>query len=267
MSADNQSLQSKGPNLSDILLYLLSKWPWYLLSLALCLAFAWYRSETSPLVYYAQTKVIIKDPSNKTSTGGLDRYDNSINRVNVTNEILQFRSKRLLQEVVARTRADVTYLTRRGLRDVNISGQSPLEVTFPSLSPKASVEFNLIPVDSLSTRFVIPGTDQKPRFETTLRNGKLYKINGNSIMVRKTDSMDPSWYGKEITVVKEPEFQVVNRISANLGIRQEEKDGTIINIAVTSGSADLDIAILNTIIEVYNEESINDKNQVAVNTA
>ena len=54
---------------------------------------------------------------------------------------------------------------------------------------------------------------------------------------------------------------------SNLGIRQEEKDGTIINIAVTSGSKELDIDILNTIIEVYNQESINDKNQVAVNTA
>ena len=89
MSSDNRTNLSKGPNLADILLYLLSKWPWYVLALVLCLAFSWYRSATAPLVYYAQSKVIIKDPSNKTSTGGLDRYDNSINRVNVTNEILQ----------------------------------------------------------------------------------------------------------------------------------------------------------------------------------
>ena len=129
MSFDNRTNLSKGPNLADILLYLLSKWPWYVLALVLCLAFSWYRSATAPLVYYAQSKVIIKDPSNKTSTGGLDRYDNSINRVNVTNEILQLRSKRLLQEVVARTRADVSYTTRRGLRDVNIYGVSPVEVT------------------------------------------------------------------------------------------------------------------------------------------
>jgi len=84
---NNKATQSKGPNLTDILLYLLGRWPWYVLALGICLTFAWYRSATAPLVYYAQTKVIIKDPSNKTSTGGLDRYDNSINRVNVTNEI------------------------------------------------------------------------------------------------------------------------------------------------------------------------------------
>lgn len=258
--------QSKGPNITDILLYLLSKWPWYILSLAVCLAIAWYHSATAPLVFYDQTKVIIKDPSNKTSSGGLDRYDNSINRVNVTNEILQFRSKRLLQEVVARTRADVTYTTRRGLRDVNIYGVSPLEVTFPSLSPKATVAFTLMPLDSLTTRIILPATDGSEQ-AATLRNGKMYRVRGTSLMVSATPSMGPSWFGREIKVTKEPELAAVNRIAANLGIRQEEQDGTIINIAVTSGSPELDVALLNAIIQVYNEVSINDKNQVAVNTA
>lgn len=266
MISDNTTVQTKGPNLMDILLYLLSKWPWYLLSLAICLAFAWYRSATEPLVFYAQTKVIIKDPSNKTSTGGFDRYDNSINRVNVTNEILQFRSKRLLQEVVARTQADITYLTRQGLRDVNVYGTSPLEVTFPSISPKVSMAFTLTPVDSLTTRLSIEGPDGDKR-STTLVNGKIYNINGNHLMVRSTPHMSPSWIGKDIKVRKEPVLSVVNSIAANLGIRQQEKDGSIINIAVTSGAPDLDIALLNSIIQVYNEESINDKNQVAVNTA
>lgn len=266
MSSDNRTNQSKGPNLADILLYLLSKWPWYVLALVVCLAFSWYRSASMPLVYYAQSKVIIKDPSNKTSTGGLDRYDNSINRVNVTNEILQLRSKRLLQEVVARTGADITYTTRRGLRDVNIYGVSPIEVTFPSVAPRASLAYTFVPVDSAKTQILLRRTDGDTRV-ATLVNGKLYRIKGESLMVKATPSMSPAWYGREIRVVKEPSAVAVNRVTANLGIRQEEKDGSIINIAVTSGSPELDIALLNAIVQVYNEESINDKNQVAVNTA
>lgn len=267
MSADNKTTQSKGPNLSDILLYLLSKWPWYVLALVVCLAFSWYRSATAPLVYYAQTKVIIKDPSNKTSTGGFERYENSINRVNVTNEILQLQSKRLLQEVVARTRADVVYTTRAGLRDVNIYGRTPVEVTFPDMQPRESMVFTLVPLDSATTRLIVrdgAGGDERT---ATLTNGKIYTVRGRLVTVRATADMSPAWFGKAIDVVKEPEIAAVNRIAANLGIRQEEKDGTIINIAVTSGSAELDVALLNAIIQVYNEESINDKNQVAINTA
>lgn len=266
MSSDTKTNQSKGPNLTDILLYLLSKWPWYVLALVVCLSFSWYRSATMPLVFYAQTKVIIKDPSNKTSTGGFERYENSINRVNVTNEILQLQSKRLLQEVVARTRADVVYTTRAGLRDVNIYGRTPLEVTFPDIMPKESTSFTLVPVDSATTRLIVHESDGNDR-TATLENGKIYKVRGHLVTVRATADMSPSWFGKEIDVVKEPEMTAVNRIAANLGIRQEEKDGTIINIAVTSGSPELDVALLNAIIQVYNEESINDKNQVAINTA
>lgn len=39
MSSDNKNNQSKGPNLVDILLYLLSKWPWYVLSLVVWVIF------------------------------------------------------------------------------------------------------------------------------------------------------------------------------------------------------------------------------------
>ena len=46
------------------------------------------------LVYFRQATVIIKDPSSKPYTaGGLNRYDNFVNKVNVANELLQFRSK------------------------------------------------------------------------------------------------------------------------------------------------------------------------------
>ena len=65
-------------NLLDLLKYLLSKWPWFVVSLAVCCTFAWYKGATAPLVYYSSAKVIIKDPSNKTSSAGLDRYDRSV---------------------------------------------------------------------------------------------------------------------------------------------------------------------------------------------
>lgn len=75
---------------------------------------AWYHYAKSPLVFFRSVTVIIKDPSNKTSTAGLDRYDNYINKVNVANEILQFRSKRLMREVVQRLHADVDYRVEAG---------------------------------------------------------------------------------------------------------------------------------------------------------
>lgn len=115
MQSNSQSNKNEqGVNLVDLSVYLLSKWKWFVLSVLVFGGLAWYHYATSPLVFFRSVTVIIKDPSNKTSTAGLDRYDNYINKVNVANEILQFRSKRLMREVVQRLHADVDYRMGEG---------------------------------------------------------------------------------------------------------------------------------------------------------
>lgn len=130
-------------NLLDLFFYLSSKWKWFLLSVLVCGGIAWYQYASAPQVYFGSTTVIIKDPSNKTSTAGLDRYDNYINKVNVANEILQFRSKKLIREVVQRIHADVSYLRRDGLRDNELYTQSPVIVSFPDALPEQYIAFTL----------------------------------------------------------------------------------------------------------------------------
>ena len=90
--------KEQGLNLVDMLVFFLSKWKWFLLSVLLFGSLAWLQYARSPLVYFRQATVIIKDPSSKPYTvGGLNRYDNFVNKVNVANELLQFRSKKLMR--------------------------------------------------------------------------------------------------------------------------------------------------------------------------
>ena len=77
-------------NIIDILLFLLSKWKWFVVSVIVFGSLAWFQYARTPKTYFRSATVIIKDPSNKISSAGLDRYDNYINKVNVANEILQF---------------------------------------------------------------------------------------------------------------------------------------------------------------------------------
>ena len=109
------------------------------------MAYVWYAS--SPLVYFRSATVIIKDPSNKTTTAGLDRYDNFINKVNVANEILQFRSKKLMREVVKRVHADVSYRAKDGFRYNELYTRSPVIVSFPDVLPNREVSFTVTPKD------------------------------------------------------------------------------------------------------------------------
>ena len=124
---NNQTNKNEsGINLLDLFMYLASKWKWFLLSVLICGGLAWLKYANTPFVYFRQATVIIKDPSNKTSSAGLDRYDNLINKVNVANELLQFRSKKLMTEVVNRLHADVSYLKDDGFRQMELYGQSPV---------------------------------------------------------------------------------------------------------------------------------------------
>ena len=147
----------QGINVVDLFVYMLSKWKWFLLSIVICGGVAWFLYARAPFVYFRSATVIIKDPSNKTSTAGLDRYDNYINRVNVANEILQFRSKRLMREVVQRLHVDVSYQIKDGLRYDELYARSPVTVSFLDVLPKQSVELTVTPVDRNSVSVVVPG--------------------------------------------------------------------------------------------------------------
>ena len=137
----------QGLNLMDLLVYLVSKWRWFALSIAVCVGIAWFNYARSPFVYYRSATVIIKDPSNKTSTTGLDRFDNIINKVNVANEILQFRSKKLMREVVQRLHADVSYQVEEGLRLNELYTQSPVLLSFPDALPEQRFSLTVTPKD------------------------------------------------------------------------------------------------------------------------
>lgn len=73
--------------------------------------------------------------------------------------------------------------------------------------------------------------------------------------------------GTPIRVAKLPMESMVNYYKSALGIQQEEEESSILTLALKDGSAARAEDILNTLINVYNEEAIKDKNQVAVNTA
>lgn len=264
LSSVNKSEQ--GINLLDLFLYLSSKWKWFLLSVLVCGGIAWYQYASAPQVYFGSTTVIIKDPSNKTSTAGLDRYDNYINKVNVANEILQFRSKKLIREVVQRIHADVSYMRRDGLRDNELYTQSPVIVSFPDALPEQYVAFTLTVQDNSRVLLSDFSGPEKTVSRLVQLNDTL-SLSSGRIVITATNFFNRSWVGEPIRVQKMPLDAVAARYQANLGIRQEEDESSILTLSVKDSSPRRAVDMLNTLVNVYNEEAIKDKNQVAINTA
>ena len=247
MQTNNSSNKNdQGLNIVDLFMYLASQWKWFLLSILICGGIAWYNYARAPLVYFRSATVIIKDPSNKASTSGLDRFDNFINKVNVANEILQFRSKKLMREVVQRVHADVSYQIKDGLRNNELYNESPVLVSLPDALPEQSFSFTMTLKDAKTvTLSDFSGIEAKPSYEVAL-NDTVAIIEGMNVVVTATNYLRDSWLNTPIRVQKLPVESMVNYYKNALGIQQD---------------------VLNTLITVYNEEAIKEKNQVAVNTA
>lgn len=265
MQTNNTNKNNQGLNLIDIFFYLLSKWKWFLLSVLICGGVAWYIYAKTPKIYFQKATVIIKDPSNKTSSAGLDRYDNFINKVNVANEIYQFRSKKLMAEVVKRVKADVSYQCKDGLRDNELYTQSPISVTFLDITPGAYSAFTATPRNKNSVTISdINGLEETTRIVAL--NDTIQIPNGR-VVITPTNYYNDSWIDVPIRVQKLPIKSTVGYYLSNLGIRQEEDEASILTLSMKDSSPIRAEDMLNMLITVYNEEAINDKNQVAINTA
>ncbi|MBO5794343.1 MAG: polysaccharide biosynthesis tyrosine autokinase [Bacteroidaceae bacterium] len=253
-------------NVKDLFFYLLSKWHWFLLSVIVFGSLAWYKYASTPFVYFRQATVIIKDPSNKTSTAGFDRYENLVNKVNVANEILQFRSKKMMQEVVKRVHADVNYKYQDGLRVNELYVKSPVLVSFPDITPEAYVSFKLR-VDSKEQVTISDYVGRENAKPQTINMKDTVKVDGLPMVFSPTMYCTDAWVGKEITVIRMPLTNVAAYYLANLGIRQEADEASILTMSLKDSSPARAEDVLNMLIDVYNEAAIRDKNQVAVNTA
>lgn len=268
MQTNNSSNRNEQSiNLIDLLVYFASQWKWFLLSILVCGGIAWYSYARSPLVYFRSATVIIKDPSNKTSTTGLDRFDNTINKVNVANEILQFRSKKLMREVVQRLHADISYQVEDGLRNNELYTQSPVLLSFPDALPEQHFALTVTPKDTNSVILSDFSGIEAASSLTIPMNDTVTLGKGMRVVATPTNYYAQSWLGTAIRVQKLPVESMVNYYKGALGIQQEEEESSILTLALKDGSAARAEDVLNTLINVYNEEAVKDKNQVAVNTA
>lgn len=114
----------------DIVMYLLSNWYWFILSVSLFGGYAWYQYAKLPFIYSRSATVMIKDAYSNNIGRGLDRF-NTYSYTNVSNEILQFQSHKLMRDVVNRLHANVCYLIMDDLREEELYTQAPVKVSFP----------------------------------------------------------------------------------------------------------------------------------------
>ena len=205
-------------NLLDLFFYLLSKWKWFALFVTLGVVAAYVVYSATSFTYFCSATIAIKDPESKAVSAGLNRYDNLINKVNVTNEIYRFRSHKLMKKVVEKIGADVCYKQSNRLRFLELYSQTPMTVSFLDGFQERWASFYMTLLDE---DHVMVNRVDDSKMSITARLGDSLVFNGVNMTINPTDYLDETWLGKPILVEKLPVSAMAYQFIANLGIKQE----------------------------------------------
>lgn len=258
--------------IKDILYICLAKWQWFVLSLAVCLGGATvYLLRTVP-VYTRTATILIKDDSNGNTAGANMTSFGDLGLVtttsNVANEIATLKSPDLMREVTARLALNMTYTVEgRFHKEIIYGKQLPVRVTLGGLRDDESAEMQLhlnedgtYTLSELTRNGATLGGKVNGRINETVASpyGKL--------TVETTPNYSKGTTG-DIEVSRIPVTAAASMASGGLGVVQPDEKTNIIQLFYQDVNTQRGDDILNTLIDVYNENWVKDKNQIAVSTS
>lgn len=247
------------------------KWYWFAFSLFVALAAASLYLLSTPNVYTRTAAILIKDDSkNNSSASAMNEFaDMGIfkSNTNINNELLTLKSPTLMTEVVKRLALNETYTIRRGLKRIELYKSSPVLVTYLSDNNK-NVSFD-IEVGAQNkfylSEFIVTGEETGEQFEGTI--GDSIQTSAGTLVISLTSQHENFVTGSSIRYSKISADRVAGSYVQKLRVDLGNENATIINLSIDDASVQKTEDILNTLIEVYNEKWIQDKNQIAVSTS
>lgn len=273
----NQEIKTVGRredeiNFSDLLVVALNYWKWYVLSIIICLILAFIYVKRSQNIYQRQATVMIKSEkgSNDLESEAAAFEDLGIvtTSKSVDNEVLVFKTKRLMIEVARRLHLDVDYKIEGFFRDHTVYAQTPVKLLFPDA--KEDEVFSLVMTPNADKTVTLHNFQKKGKIysgEIIAKAGTTVKTPVGRVQVEEnTTEAKKALTGKDIDVVKRNLKRVGLAYSAGLSSSRASKLASIINLSLRDTSKERAEDVLNTLVEVYNEDAINDKNKVVEGT-
>ena len=145
----NTRVEESELNLGDILQTVLANWYWFVLSVVVCAGAAFLYLKWAPKVYTRTASVLIKDDAKggaMSESAAFEDLGLFGTKRNVDNEVLVFKSRRLMTEVARNLHLDVSYTVKDGLRTVELYTQSPVQLSFPDAEEAQAFSLKAVPV-------------------------------------------------------------------------------------------------------------------------
>ena len=244
-------------------------WKWIVLGVGIALLVAGMYLYFATPVYKVTSSVILKDvqSAQKTPTiGAIDELSllGAVN--NVEDEAFVMKSKTVVQAVVDRLNLHTSYIVAGRIKDTDLYTQSPVIVAMErseldKLKEDIEMEMQMVSASSVRVKSLTPGLPADTVFEAL--PALLHTPYGNIGFTRREGV--PADYRKLLVTIRRPEA-VIRACRANLDIQQANRQSSVLNLAFNTSYPTIGRDFLNTLIEEYNNQAIEDKNMEALNT-
>lgn len=259
-------------NVGDVIRIVQLNWYWFVLSAITCVAVAYLYLQRTPKQYTRTATVLIKDETKGSGAMGESAAFSDLGmysmKSSVDNEVLIFQSKQLMRNVTRRLKLDVSYTVKRGLRITELYTQSPVHVVFPDAEPNQVFALTVTPIDKdrvLLSGFEAESVETSDVKKVGLRDTVQTPI--GRVVVTPTLFYTAEYFQEPILVQKRDQEGVAQQFSGALQVGLASKTSTIINLTLQDVSIPRAEDVINTLIAIYNEDAVNDKNLITVSTS
>lgn len=247
------------------------KW-WYVASVILCVFVAGVYLYRSAPVFSRSSKVIIDDSNENSTLRDLAAFSSIASRyrtsgANVYNEIEAFSSPDLMSDVVKRLGLETIYVEKQFLRSREKLEDTPITLKLEGDNLASAFSFELTRSGDSSfvmKNFQVAGETEK--IKDVVKGNFREVINTPVGLLSITPTVFVDDWKKPMTISWINSSKLGKIYSENLSVSLSGKESTVVVLEFKDKFKSRADAILNTVIDIYNEQWVENKNRSARNT-
>lgn len=244
------------------------KW-WYAFALAVALGIAAFYLYRTPVTYSCTAKVLVDDSDQTAAMRNLGVASGGMMRMrsfnSVENEIEAFSSVDYMQKVVERLGLQTTYTVHSRFKTTDLATQSPVQLVLAGENPRNNFSFTLKNLGNNKVQLSnlkINGSSVGKAVEGNL--GDTLQTALGRLAIFPTEHI--AGFKSNISVTWENSISAAKRYRGKLEVALSGKESSVVVLKMVDTDPKRAARVISTLIDVYDEAWIANKNRAAVNT-
>lgn len=257
-------------NIQEIIKPYLRNWVWFIIVPLICLVATYFYLKFVTPIYNIQSSVLIKDAQKNSPVSGdfgvlkdLSGFG-GMGTNSIDNEIEIFKSKKLMYEVVKQNNLQTSIYTKAKINDKELyKDTSPIIIQVVNEKDYAE-KINPVGI-KISGQNIVLTSDNFPEIKAQF-NKMISLPYANLLIIRNKSYKPKSADVSNMYFTYAPLEDAVNYFQKIVNVSLVNKDATVIGLSLKYPNIDKAKDIVNTLVKVYNNDAINDKNSESQKT-